>query len=194
LLFIPLVDPTSRESLLKEIREALQKFYSENPSETVNYGQIHQILHEIIKNTIDHSGKAGVLGLKMEPYPNGRDKFSFTHCELGIGITQNLRTFFSQSSGPLHKHLNENGGIGDYLKWAFTPNNTTKPHSGVNAGLGLSTINAAAKGEWIRLYLSDARSIVYVTGISNIHSHAKIRETVQSSIHTPCFMYFGHTT
>lgn len=198
LLFIPPADSISRETLLKEVRDRLQIFYFTNPSETVNYGQFHQILHEIIKNTIDHSGKAGVLGLKFDSLSNGHDKLSFVYCEMGDGISLNVRDFLSRSPSISDRKLAKKGGFSDFLFWALKPGNTSKPHSVVNAGLGLSTIGAAARGEWIRLFISDARSIAYVTDISDadIHNHTYelIRNKIHHSLHIPCFMYYGHTT
>ena len=192
LIFIPKIGASQREKALEQVRKQLQSFYTSNPSANINYGQIHQILHEIVKNTIDHSEQPGVLGLKVERLVGKKDKFSFMHCELGDGIAMNVRNYLAENKDSRLALLAEKGSTADFLHWAFTPGNSSRPDSGFNAGLGLSTIRAAAKGGAIRVYFSDAESLAYVSDFPSSFSHREIRRRIFHSVRIPCFAYFGH--
>lgn len=194
LIFVPPSGISPREQILSDVKSMLQSFYSFNEDYSINFGQLHQIFHEIIKNTVDHSGGAGVLGLKVGSHSSGAEKLSFVYCDLGDGISLNVRHFLRKSETNNDVKLKRKGSYSDFLHWAFKPGNTTKPNSGVNAGLGLATIRAAAHGERTRLYLSDARSITFITDFPENHSHSRIRKTMYHSVHIPCLTYFGHTT
>jgi hypothetical protein len=193
LIFIPSVEETDRETTLDFARNALQEFYEANPSRSINFGQVHQILHEILKNSIDHSLNQAVLAMKIEDI--GIDqKLTFLHCELGIGIVKTVRAYLGQAATQEHLTLSQKGDISALLHWAFNPGNSSRPESSVNAGLGLSTIRAAAKGGGIRVSLFDAQSAVYINKLPKSFSHGAIRKALYSVHPPPCFMYMGHTT
>lgn len=192
IIFVPKIHQDQREDTLQKIRDSLQDFYTANESEHINFGQVHQILHEIIKNTIDHSGEAGVLAMKLAKDANG-EQFSFAHCEMGDGISRQVRTFLATSDFSELKRLADRGSTADFLHWAFLPGHSSKPAGGVNAGLGLSQIQAAAKGGKIRVYFSDARSLAYVTDFPDVYSHKQLRKRLHHSQSIPSFMYFGET-
>lgn len=180
-----------RESL-QFSRKCLKRFYEKNPCKSINYSQIHHILDEIIKNTVDHANDDGITALKFEGNSNS-GILKFSHSELGDGISLNVRRYLESSEEIEYQRLGARGSTADFLHWAFLPGHTSKPDSGVNAGLGLSHIHSAAKGGKVDVYFSDAQSIAYVTDFPEQHSHKQLRKKLYHSHPLPCFMYFGET-
>lgn len=192
ILFIPKCTADTGRVHLGFARKSLKDYYTRNMASNLNYGQLHHILDEIVKNTIDHSGEAGVLALK---YSGDQEsgKLQFAHCELGDGISRNVRSYLAASDKQVLQRLADRGGAADFLHWAFVPGNTSKPKSGVNAGLGLSHIQSAARGGNIEVYFSDAQSLAYVTDFPFIYSHKQLRRRLYHTHSIPCFIFFGET-
>lgn len=193
LLFIPKVAQDERDKTLGRLLKEVKAFLKVHASENINHTQLHPIFHEIIKNTIDHSSNVGVLALKTTYVKQTSHQLHFVHCEMGRGIALHVRDYLSQSSEPVEMRLADKGSTSDFLQWAFTPGKSTKLHSGVNAGLGLASIKAAAKGGNIRVYCSDAKSIAYVTEFPTEPTHKQLRRRLYHTHPVPCFMYFGET-
>ncbi|MFZ2305920.1 MAG: ATP-binding protein [Rhodoferax sp.] len=193
LLFIPKVPQNEREKVLGKLLKEVKTFLKMHASANINHTQLHPIFHEIIKNTIDHSSNVGILALKITYLEKTSHQLHFVHCEMGRGIALHVRDYLSQSSDPVEIRLADKGSTSDFLQWAFTPGKSTKLHSGVNAGLGLASIKAAAKGGNIRVYCSDARSIAYVTEFPTEPTHKQLRKRLYHTHPVPCFMYFGET-
>lgn len=192
ILYIPKGTPASGRTSLIYARRHLKNFYARNPSESINYKQFHHILDEIIKNSIDHSGDVGLTAIKYVPNSSG-DKLYFAHCELGDGIYFNVSNFLKNSDDEKLRRLGERNSITECLHWAFLPGNTSKPNSGVNAGLGLPHLRSASHGGNIEVYFKDARSIAYVSDFPEVYSHKQIRRRLYHTHSIPCFMYFGET-
>lgn len=194
LIFVPNAQITAREERLSEVMRLVKDFLKRHASRSINPVQVHPIFHEIVKNTLDHSGSSGLLALKVEVDAGKPQRLKFVHCEMGKGISLHIREYFKAAYTHPDARLGKKGATSDFLVWAFTPGNSTKLESGVNAGLGLATIRAAAKGGGIRVYCSDADSILYVTDFPLRPSHKTTRRCLYHVNEIPCFMYFGETT
>ena len=191
ILFLPKSSPEIGRSALNFARRNLKRFYLANSSDRIDYHQFHHVIDEIIKNAVDHSNDVSITALRFEPELGGT--LRFVHCELGDGIFTNVKRFLKKAKDEKLRKLGERDSITECLHWAFLPGNTSKPHSGVNAGLGLSHIQAASHGGNIEVYFKDAQSMAYVSDFPNQYSHGQIRRRMYHVHPIPCFMYFGET-
>lgn len=193
IVLLPRVTTSARDEHLKLAVNVLREFYLHVGIEPVYSMRITSVFREIIRNTFDHSGQPGVLALQYEPDRSGRMQISFLACDLGNGITSNVREYFYSSAVPKTRVRAPKNAFGDFIHWAFRPGNTTKPTGGRNAGLGLPTIKAASRGTGLRIYLLDARGLVHVNEFADEYTHSKIRRQIHRIQGKPCFMYFGQT-
>ena len=192
-ILLPRVTTDERDEYLKSALDALRKFYPHAGIERVYSMRITSVFREIIRNIFDHSGQPGLLAVQCEHDRAGHMQLAFVACDLGNGIVSSVRDYLKSDTVPKTQDRGLRNYLGDFLHWAFRAGYTTKPNSGRNAGLGLPTIKAASKGAGLRLYLLDAKSLVYVTEFTDHFSHSLIRKHTYHMQGKPCFMYFGST-
>lgn len=196
-----------REKLLTEAKRKIKDFLLMDSKRHFNHEQILIILTEMIKNSIDHSGKTAILGLQFYKQQDGKGKFSFVFCDTGDGICKTVRKHFKQALEQLTNktdlklvygfdmaeltRLSEKGGFSDILHWAFQPGNSTKRESGVNLGIGLRWIIEGSKMCNIQLYLKDADSILTLSKLASAYTHSEIRELAITTCAPPLFLFHG---
>jgi len=146
--------------------------------------QLYIIVTELVKNTIDHSGKDAYLGLELLMDESDRRilRMQFVFCELGDGISSSIRRYLGSLQGETHEHaelkrLAMKGAIADLLRLAFKPDFTTKPESGVNFGVGLNLILQGARGVGMSCMLLDSHSAVNLSSLDSKLplSHTSVR-------------------
>lgn len=197
----------SRTSVIDGAKKEIKKFLAIDHERSFAHEQLMIILLEMVKNTVDHSGRPAFLGLSFKRSSNGIH-FEFSYCDSGDGIGRSVRRhiekvasefsrnstdsdgIFSGSSGRLLR-LVKKGGLSDILHWALQPGNSTKSGNGVNFGLGLMLIVESARNCGIRLSLKDADSIWALTELSSPYSHSEIRQLGIKTCAAPLLMFHG---
>lgn len=198
-----------RTGEISRIKSEVKEFFRHDLDEKFSHQQVMIILVELVKNTLDHSGKAALLALKMTLSGNGSKHFSFTYSDTGDGICHSVRRHMASLAGVATtadteinsgrvKRLAAKGSFADLLQWALKPGNSTKHGNGVNLGLGLMLIVEASKHSNIRLTLKDAdTSMVLTELLSQVHgdtapySHALIRQLGVKTCASPMLIFHG---
>jgi len=195
----------SRTELLSDAKQKIKKFLQADESRNFAHEQLMIVLLEMIKNTLDHSGRPAVLGLRLQKHSHRRGSLSFSYCDTGDGIGRTVRRHIQALLAPDEikeisptetdrvqtLRLVRKGGLSDILHWALLPGNSTKFGNGINLGLGLMLIVEGARNCGIRLLLKDADSVWTLTEISAPYSHAEIRRLATNTCADPLLMYHG---
>jgi len=209
IICVPAEANVSRSDQLKRIKTQIKSFLKKDEGRTFAHEQVMIILLELAKNTLDHSGKPAVIGLRFAPTGEAR-KFSFVYCDTGDGICHSVRrhmeemsTFSSsEKSAELvvnYGRLAKKGSFSDFIHWALKPGNSTKRGNGVNLGLGLMLIVQASKHCGFRLSVKDADTMLTLTELANSregelsspHTHALIRQLGVNTCAAPILMFHG---
>lgn len=180
-----------RSESLFSFRNELKAFLS-SAQVKLNRQQILLIFSEMVKNTLDHSDRDASLGIDLDTAVQAKSHLSFSYCEQGLGLSKSLRTNLRENRDYVGRALK--GGFSDLMHWALQPGNSTKSGNGVNFGLGMSMILAAANGIGLTVELIDAASVVSLAGLSEQHSHLELRRRFVSCSDFPCFSYVGELT
>lgn len=197
----------NRPEIILDVQRKIKSFLKEDRERSFTHEQVMIVLLEMVKNTIDHSCKPAVLGLKLVKSKSGGGRFSFSYSDTGVGVIGNIRNFFSRyvtsvgsgedASNLTHKEIGQvvrlvkKGAMADILHWALQPGNSTKIGNGVNFGLGLMYIVAGSRHSGIRLLIKDADSMWVLTQLASPISHSEIRRYGVSTCSPPLLVYFG---
>ncbi|WP_143432936.1 hypothetical protein [Herbaspirillum camelliae] len=166
-----------RGATIAQAKSKIKNFFQRNEGRIFAQEQLMIIFLEMVKNTLDHSGKTAYLALTVSER-SGQGSLQFSYCDTGQGIGKSIRQFIqADASGenPQLLRLKVKGGFSDILHWAMQPGNSTKSGNGVNFGLGLMLIVDGAKNCGMRLALKDADSVWHLTSMES-SSHADIRK------------------
>lgn len=180
-----------RSESLFGFRNELKTFLNSAQAK-LNRQQILLIFSEMVKNTLDHSDRDATLGIDLDVSVQTKSRLSFSYCEQGLGLSKSLRAHLKENREYVGRALK--GGFSDLMHWALQPGNSTKSGNGVNFGLGMSMILAAANGIGLTVELIDAASVVSLAGLSERHSHLDLRRRFVSCSDFPCFSYVGELT
>jgi hypothetical protein len=199
-----------RGEQLKRIKAQIKSFLKKDEARTFAHEQVMIILLELAKNTLDHSGRPAVIGLRLASAGSAVPKFSFVYCDTGDGICHSVRRHMEdlstsgleENSAELvvnYGRLAKKGSFSDFIHWALKPGNSTKRGNGVNLGLGLMLIVQASKHCGFRLSVKDADTMLALTELANSrdgelaspHTHALIRQLGVNTCTAPMLMFHG---
>jgi len=146
-----------------------------------------QVLVEIAKNGADHTVENAYFGLDIYEYDYSLVlKFSFG--DLGIGINKTVRNYMRNDSA--FKVKAEHLALTDSYHFALGEGNTTKPNSGVNRGIGMSTIYSLSKQLNANLSVYDANSRGFLS-MSTDATHVELRKIFYNIGFNVGFCYYG---
>jgi hypothetical protein len=154
----------------------------------ISSNQLMMILHEISKNSADHTDSDAFFGMDIE---FNQDKslmnLNFSIGDLGCGIKKNVENFLTPTKREKKMSLSE------AYYFALQHGRTTKNSSEMNLGYGMSMILDGAKRMSLKLFIFDAMSGGLVTDISEI-SHSHIRKNFINIGNDVDFCYYGELT
>ncbi|MBL0151945.1 MAG: hypothetical protein IPP93_00015 [Chitinophagaceae bacterium] len=146
-----------------------------------------QILHEIAKNSADHTEQNAFFGLDI----NIKDEnlvVKFSLGDLGVGINQNVRSVLKDDES--YKLKDKHLAVTDSYNYALSMGFTSKPYSMVNRGIGMSTIFDLSKQINMKLSVFDAKSRGLLSNAKNI-SHVELRKVFYNVGFSVGFYYYG---
>jgi len=195
----------ARENLISDAKRRIKAFLQKDSERSFAHEQLMIILLEMVKNTLDHSGKPAIIGLRFEKNGTQGGRFCFCYCDTGDGIGKAIRRLVqdvlenSETTSNLVfgsdraqvVRLMQKGGFSDILHWALQPGNSTKSGNGINLGLGLMLIVEGARNCGVRLSLKDADSMWLLTELHAPYSHAEIRRLATNTCADPLLVYHG---
>jgi hypothetical protein len=146
-----------------------------------------QILVEIAKNSADHTEENAYFGLDIVEH---REKLvlKFSFGDLGKGINNQIREFIKNdvSFKDKAKHL----ALTDSYQYALRVGVSTKYNSGINKGIGMSTIFNLSKQIELKLSVFDAESRGLLTKAIEA-THTELRKIFYHIGFKVGFYYFG---
>lgn len=146
-----------------------------------------QILSEMAKNSADHTEGNAYFGCDLfEDKTKLTIKFSFG--DLGVGINQRIRHFVKND--PAFKNKARHLAITDSYHYALREGTTTRPNSGINKGIGMSTIFNLSKQLDMSLSVYDAESRGILSNAGN-NGHIELRKVFYTIGFKVGFYYFG---
>lgn len=189
---IVLLPGDSRSKVIAHAKSEIKSFLNHSHTRRFVHEQFMIVLLEMVKNTLDHSGKPALLALYMDDYPQG-GSLRFSYCDTGLGIGRTVRHHLDTNSIQDEKllRLKNKGGFSDLLHWALQPGSSTKVGNGVNFGLGLMLIVEGAKNCGMRLSLKDADSIWQLSQMPSQYSHSDIRKYGTATCAAPLMVFSG---
>jgi signal transduction histidine kinase len=174
----------SRHDLVVDVRQQLRNAFATIRGNQFNEAQIHIVVAELVKNTVDHSGSRAFIGVDVKLDSGDKcESIRLAYVDTGNGISQSVRSFLAkqlQLLSPQPAELTrkiQKGSASEFIRDAFTPDFTTKPNNGVNFGIGLSLIQRGIKGAGFSGLLLDAQSAINITSfdVTETLSHEEIR-------------------
>lgn len=194
-----------REILLSNAKRSIKDFLKIDQKRLFAHEQLMIILLEMVKNTLDHSNRPAIIGLKLRQPDESHGSLSFCYCDTGDGIGKSIRKYIQDQLGNSPEKINhtfsedraqvirlmQKGGFSDILHWALQPGNSTKSGNGINLGLGLMLIVEGARNCGLRLSLKDADSMWLLTALHAPYSHAEIRRLATNTCADPLLVYHG---
>lgn len=204
-------DCVNRGEKLKAIKAQIKNFLKQDEERMFAHEQVMIILLELVKNTLDHSGKPALIGLSLtRKRDSTAARFSFVYCDTGEGICHSVRRHMEELSTTYSEgenaelfvnygRLAKKGSFSDFIHWALKPGNSTKRGNGINLGLGLMLIVQASKHCGIRLAVKDADTMLTLTELANsrdgelasLRTHALIRQLGVTTCSSPMLMFHG---
>jgi len=202
----------SRTTQISNIKTKIKDFFRLDHGRNFAHEQVMSILLELVKNTLDHSGRPAILAMKMNVNRGDDARFSFVYCDTGEGICSSVRKHLEpnkeknqkETQSELHRQseksrLAEKGGFPDLVHWALQPGNSTKGGNGVNFGLGLMLIVEASHSAGFRLSVRDADTVVELTELVQMraegelshYTHSLIRQLCVKTCSSPILMFHG---
>lgn len=146
-----------------------------------------QILVEIAKNSADHTDSNGYFGLDIVTY-NNKAILKFSFGDLGRGINNQIRDYIRND--PNYQDKASHLALTDSYQYALKVGNSTKHHSGINKGIGMSTIFNLSKQLQLKLSVFDAESRGLLTKATEA-THAELRRIFYNIGFKVGFYYFG---
>jgi hypothetical protein len=187
-----------RETGIKLLKQIFYKTFQEySQIYKINTMQILVILIELVKNTADHTKSDAIIGFDMFK-TNNSIKINFLYGDFGIGIMRHVRKYLKQVDDQRWKNIS----FADAYYIACNKGWTSKPNSGKNLGMGMSTVIEFAKTMNMRLSVFDASSRCLLSDFDVINTpdagfqidsptHTRIRRKFFNySLKNP-FCYFG---
>lgn len=160
------------------------------PRYGIKVNKLIQILHEIAKNSADHTDQDAFFGLDITVAGDSLSlKFAFG--DLGIGINQSVRLVLKEDE--VFKKKDKHLGVTDAYNYALSMGFTSKPYSLVNRGIGMSTIFDLSKQINLNLSVFDAKSRGLLSSAKN-NSHVELRKIFYNIGFSVGFYYFGELT
>lgn len=189
---IVLVPGESRSKVIAYAKSEIKLFLNHSHTRRFAHEQFMIVLLEMVKNTLDHSGKPALLALYANERPRG-GSLRFAYCDTGLGIGRTVRDYLDTNAIHDEKlvRLKKKGGFSDILHWALQPGSSTKVGNGVNFGLGLMLIVEGARNFGMRLSLKDADSIWQLGQMPSQYSHADIRKYGTATCAAHLMMFSG---
>lgn len=211
IIYISHSEVEERADQISRIKNEIKEFFKHDDLNYFSHQQVMIILVELVKNTLDHSGKPALLAMKMG-ICDSESHFSFVYCDTGDGICHSVRKHMTEQSdghqdpeeyqlfpaSERFRRLAAKGSFADFLQWALQPGNSTKHGNGINLGLGLMLIVEASKNCNIRLTVKDADTSMVLTELSSVgqgvaapYTHALIRQLGVKTCASPMLMFYG---
>jgi len=164
--------------------EILKDFY---PKYKLKVNKLIQILHEIAKNSADHTEQNAFFGLDIS-IKDGNLVLKFSFGDLGVGINQTVRSVLRNDE--TYKLKDRHLAVTDSYNYALSMGFTSKPYSMVNRGIGMSTIFDLSKQINMSLSVFDAKSRGLLSSAKNI-SHVELRKIFYNVGFSVGFYYYG---
>ena len=199
------ISAVNRSNEIARIKSEIKEFLSNDKNESFPHQQVMIILVELVKNTLDHSGNAALLALKLESSREGISQFSFAYSDTGLGICHSVRRHMaklvtseipngdiSDARGQISeiRRLAAKGSFADLLQWALKPGNSTKHGNGINLGLGLMLIVEASRNCNVRVTVKDADTSMVLTELLS-PTHSLIRRLGVKTCAAPMLIFYG---
>ena len=145
------------------------------------------ILFEIAKNSQDHTNNISFFGLDLLLNNDNQGRLAFSFCDLGIGISRNVRDSLNDTENSLRKDASKHFSFSDSYQFAFGIGNTTSKNK-KNKGIGMSMIKDACHYLKMDLSIWDARSMLL---IPEKVTHTELRKNSYDTGNNVGFYYYG---
>ncbi|MCX8525888.1 hypothetical protein OF897_18395 [Chryseobacterium formosus] len=145
------------------------------------------VLFEIAKNSQDHTDNIAFFGLDLLLDNDTQGRLSFSFCDLGVGISRNVRDSLDGKDNGLRKDAAKHFSFSDSYQFAFGIGNTTSKNK-KNKGIGMSMIKDACHYLKMELSIWDARSMLL---IPEKITHTELRKNVYDTGNNVGFYYYG---
>jgi len=172
-----------KDYLVSELQELYPKY-------KIKVNKLIQVLHEIAKNSADHTDQNAYFGMDI-CISKEKVVLKFSFGDLGEGINQNIRRVLENN--PSYKDKVKHLAITDSYNFALSMGFTSKPYSLMNRGIGMSTIFDLSKQINLKLSVFDAESRGLLSEAKNI-SHVELRRVFYNIGFSVGFYYYGELT